>query len=115
MKQRDNPGRLPGWAPALGVLLATGLVGPFLGGSSRALFIAACGAAGWFAWRRGPSAHVKAALLLFVFTPLVRRVVDAKVGFDASNLMIVGPLVAIFPALLGVLSALESPSVLRRL
>jgi hypothetical protein len=109
------PSRIPGWAPALGILLIFGLLGPYLGGASRALFVVACGAAGWFAWRRGPSAHVKATLLLFVFTPLVRRLVDAKVGFDTSSLMIVGPLVAITPALTGVVGAMNSPAVTRRM
>lgn len=117
MGQKTDPDSspVPGWAPALGVLLVFGLVGPYLGGAARALFVVACGGVGWFAWRRGPSAHVKATLLLFAFTPLVRRLVDAKAGFDTSSLMIVGPLVAILPALTGVPTALNSPAVMRRM
>jgi hypothetical protein len=107
--------RLPGWAPALGVLLAFGLLGPYIGAASRPLFVVASGAVGWFAWRRGPAAHVKATLLLFVFTPLVRRLVDATAGFDTSSLMIVGPLVAILPALTGAFAALNAPAVTRRM
>jgi hypothetical protein len=85
----------PGWLPAVAVLAATALIGPSLGTLSRPLFVVACGAAGWYAWRRGPAAHFQAAIVLFSFAPLVRRIVDLSLGFDQAGLMLVGPLLAL--------------------
>jgi O-Antigen ligase len=109
------PGFPPGWAPALVVLVSFGLFGPFLGAASRPMFVIACGAAGWFAWRRGPAAHVQSMLFLFVFTPFVRRLVDVVVGYDSSSLMIVGPLAAMLPPLVRLIDLPDSTATTRRL
>jgi O-Antigen ligase len=86
---------LPGAAPAILLLIAAVTLGPRLGPLFRPLFVAGCGAAGWYAWRSGPYAHVQAALFLFAFAPLARRVVDVSAGYDPSGLMLIGPLLAI--------------------
>ena len=97
---------LPGWAPALLLLVATAILGPHLGSLSRPLFVVGCAAAGWYAWQRSPGAHLHAVLYLFAFAPFVRRIVDASLGFDGNGLMLVGPLLAIMvpaPRLLALL------------
>lgn len=81
--------------PAVLVLVITTTIGPSLGSLSRPLFVLACGAAGWYAWRRGPAAHLQVAIILFCFAPFVRRIVDLSVGFDQAGLMLVGPLLAL--------------------
>lgn len=86
---------MPGWLPAVMVLVVTALIGPSLGSLSRPLFILGCGAAGWYAWRSGPAAHLQAAIILFAFAPLVRRIVDLAIGFDQAGFMLVGPLFAL--------------------
>ncbi|MGC2084589.1 MAG: O-antigen ligase domain-containing protein, partial [Bradyrhizobium sp.] len=87
--------QLPGWAAAVLVLLGTLAVSGPLGGSSRLLFVLGCGAAGWYAWRQRPGAHLQAALILFIFAPFVRRIVDLSAGYDQLGLMLIGPLLAI--------------------
>jgi len=86
---------LSGVAPAIALLIVAVTIGPGLGPLFRPLFVVSCGAVGWYAWRAGPSAHVQAALFLFVFAPLARRVVDLSAGYDPTALMLVGPLLAI--------------------
>ena len=94
----DHAGRPPlsmaDWLPPLALLAGTAVVGGALGGLSRPLFVLGCGAVGWYAWRRGPAAHFYSVLLLFAFSPFVRRVVDVSAGFDYSSLMLVGQLAA---------------------
>jgi hypothetical protein len=51
--------------------------------------------AGWYAWRKGPHAHVQAAIALFAFAPFVRRLVDVGAGFDQASIMLIGPLLFI--------------------
>ena len=89
---------VPGWVPAVIVLIATAAIGPSLGSLSRPVFVIACGAAGWYAWRCSPAAHLQAAIVLFTFAPLVRRIVDLSIGFDQAGLMLVGPLLALLGA-----------------
>lgn len=86
---------VPGWLPAVIVLLVTAAIGPSLGSLSRPVFVLACGAAGWYAWRCSAAAHLQTAIVLFTFAPMVRRIVDLTVGFDQSGLMLVGPLFAL--------------------
>lgn len=85
----------PGWLPALLLLAGAAVFGPTLGSVSRPMFIVGCAAAGWYAWRQSPIAHLQAALALFTFAPLVRRLVDLAAGFDPTGVMLVGPLLAI--------------------
>ena len=66
---------LPGWLPGVLLLICTALLGPELGALSRPLFILGCGIVGWDAWRRGPAFHLFTVLILFAFSPLVRRIV----------------------------------------
>ncbi|HZO46473.1 MAG TPA: O-antigen ligase domain-containing protein [Xanthobacteraceae bacterium] len=86
---------IPGWLPAVILLLVTIAIGPSLGSLSRPLFVLACGAAGWYAWRCGAAAHLQTAIILFTFAPMARRIVDLSVGYDDSSLMLVGPLFAL--------------------
>ena len=87
--------RLPGWAGAAVLLIATGLIGGMFGATIRPLFVLGCGVVGWLAWRQGPGAHLQAVLMLFAFSPFVRRIVDLSVGYDTSGVMLVGPLIAL--------------------
>ncbi|BBU62163.1 hypothetical protein MSC49_20980 [Methylosinus sp. C49] len=104
-----------GCAAALATLLIAGAIGPFLGAPARALYVVACAAVGWWTWRRGPSAHVGAALLLFLFTPFVRRLVDVRLGYDTSSLMLVGPLACLMAPLHHLLGFMGSTGRMRRM
>jgi hypothetical protein len=42
---------------------------------------------------------LQAALLLFAFAPLVRRLVDVSIGYDQTGIMLVGPLLALLAPL----------------
>ncbi|MBG0809456.1 O-antigen ligase family protein [Methylosinus sp. H3A] len=106
---------LPGWAAALATLLIFAALGPFIGSTARALFVLACASVGWWAWRRGPAAHVGAALLLLLFTPFVRRLVDLRLGYDTSSLMLVGPLACLMAPLYHLLEPMASPGRMRRM
>ena len=81
------------------LLVGTAIVGPLLGAISRPLFVLGCLATGWHAWTRNPAAHVQSAIVLFAFTPLVRRLVDLSAGFDQSSIMLIGPLLFILAPL----------------
>lgn len=97
---------VPGWTAAAALLLAAaGLAGP-AGASVRVGFVLGCAVVGWYAWRRGPAHHLQAALILFAFTPLARRLADLAHGYDTVGLMLVGPLAALVaPAVERVYSA----------
>lgn len=103
---------MPGWAPAILLLLAIAFVGPSLGNLARPVFVLGCTAAGWYAWQRSPGAHLQAVLFLFAFAPFVRRLVDLSAGFDPNGLMLVGPLLAIMmpaPRLLKLIDGRRAP------
>ena len=61
----------------------------------RYLFLAGAAGLGWWFWRIGPERHLQTAVALFAFAPFLRRVVDWGCGYDASGLMLAGPLLAI--------------------
>ena len=67
-----------------------------------------CGAAGWYAWRQGPGAHLQAALVLFALAPFVRRIVDLSAGYDQTGIMLIGPLLAILAPVQRLLQMLGS-------
>src|SRR5258706_3350115 len=81
-----------GWLPTAALIATTALVGPYLGNAARPIFLSGCVVAAWYAWARSPGSHLQAVLVLFSFTPYVRRLIDVTVGFDGSGLMIAGPL-----------------------
>ena len=85
----------PGWLPAIVLVAATALIGPSLGAPARPLFVLGSALAGWFAWSKSPGAHLQAALVLFSFAPILRRLVDEHAGFDPNSMMIAGPLIAL--------------------
>lgn len=91
--------RVPAWLLAAGLLCGSAFAAASLGGATRPLFVGACGLIGWYAWRQGPGAHLKAALALFAFAPFVRRVVDVSVGYDQAGIMLIGPLLALLACL----------------
>jgi len=103
-----SPWTMPGWLMAALTLIGTALLGPSLGGLSRPGFVMACGVVGWLAWRREPAAHLQAALVLFAFSPLVRRIVDLQIGYEQLGLMLIGPLLAIL------VPAIHLPQLLER-
>lgn len=66
-------------------------------GAVRYVFIAGCVALGYQAWRQGPARHLEISIVLFVWAPFLRRVVDFSAGFDPSSFMLVGPTLALLP------------------
>jgi hypothetical protein len=97
---------LPAAAAAILLLIVAVTVGPALGAAFRPLFVLGCVAAGWYTWRSDPGSHLQAALFLFAFAPLARRMVDLSAGYDSAGLMLVGPMLAILvpiPSLWGLL------------
>ena len=64
-------------------------------GIVRPLFILGSAAVGFLAWREGCGRSIEIALSLYVFAPLLRRMVDVHIGFDPSGVMLLGPVLAI--------------------
>jgi len=83
------------WLPTIALMVVVGLGAPYLGSVARPVFIIGCFIIGWRAWAHSPELHLQAAIALFSFAPLLRRIVDYHVGFDPGGMMIAGPLVAI--------------------
>ena len=79
-------------AAAFLLVVLTAMIGPLVGAWARPLFILCCVGLAYLAWRQSPVAHVQATLIMFSFAPLLRRLVDASTGFDATGLMLAGPL-----------------------
>lgn len=93
--------------PTALLLVATAVAGPLLGSPVRPIFVLGCAVTGWWAWRQGAAAHVQSAILLFAFTPFVRRLVDVPAGFDQLSIMLIGPFLFVvtpLPSLLPLLS-----------
>ena len=74
------------------VTIALGLAGQSV---ARIVFIGGCVVVAWDLLRFGPAAHLTGSLVLFCLAPFLRRVVDVHAGYEASGLMISGPLLAI--------------------
>lgn len=83
------------YLPVVTLIVVTAMLGPSLGSHARLPFLLAAFAVGWHAWSRSPYLHVQVVLVLFSLTPLLRRLVDYSAGFDASGMMIAGPLFAL--------------------
>lgn len=109
------PKRLPGWTPAFAFLLLFAVVGPYLGGASRPIFVVGCLVIGWFAWQQGPATHVQATLFLFVFAPFLRRIVDLAAGYETAGIMLVGPLAAMVPPCLYIIAAVDNKDARRHM
>ncbi len=83
----------------LGLLLFTAFLGQVGVGAARLLFVVGCFGVAVRAYRTGGlPLHLESSLVLFVFAPLLRRVVDVHLGYDASGTMLVGPLLALTAA-----------------
>ena len=75
----------------------------------RLLFPAASGMiAAWFALRGKAAQYVSFTLWLFMLTPLIRRLVDMRVGFSEVNVLMLAPYAA------GALSLIAVPKLLIR-
>lgn len=102
------------FAPLLMLLLLIGIMGQYGLAITRLLFVVGCLGVAIRAYQRGGFAlHVQTAIPLFVFAPLLRRIVDLHTGYDASGSMLVGPLLAltaVFPALSRLMSRDATPS-----
>ncbi len=81
-------------AALLAGLFAAGLLGL---GPLRYGFIAGCAAIGWQAWREGPARHIEMSIILFIWAPFLRRVMDFHAGFDPGGVMLLGPLLTLLP------------------
>ena len=79
------------------VLLLAGIAALSVAGISaaRLLFIAGCAAVAWDALRQGARAHYAVSFVLFCTAPFLRRLVDVYAGYEASGLMLSGPMLAI--------------------
>ena len=120
---RERRVRLPGWTnsqtalqdygPVCALLLLTALLGQFGVGVARILFVIGCvGVAARAYVRGGLALHAQTTILLFVFAPLLRRIIDLHVGYDPNGSMLVGPLLALtaaFPKLRLLLSRGSPP------
>ncbi len=120
---RQRRVRLPGWTgsqnalkdygPVCALLLSTALLGQFGVGIARGLFVIGClGVAARAYVRGGLPLHAQTVILLFVFAPLLRRIIDLHVGYDPNGSMLVGPLLALtaaFPKLRLLLSRRSQP------
>lgn len=81
---------------ALVVLLAGTLVLSIVApGIARPLFVFGSAGLGYLAWREGCGRTIEVALSLYVFAPLLRRLVDVRIGFEPSGFMLLGPVLAI--------------------
>ncbi len=78
----------------LGLTFVLGRAG---GSAVRFAFVAGCPAIGYQAWRQGPARHLEISIVLFVWAPFLRRVVDFSAGFDPSGYMLIGPVLALLP------------------
>ena len=78
------------------LFVAVALCGQLGIGAGRPLFIAGGLALGFFAYRLGGlPLHAEVVITLFVFAPLLRRLIDLHVGYDPSGIMLSAPLAAI--------------------
>jgi hypothetical protein len=74
-------------------------VATYLGGTHgisavRFLYLIGCVAVAYQALRLGPAYHFEVLVVLFAFSPFLRRIVDYSCGYDAHGLMLSGPLLA---------------------
>ena len=101
-------GTLIDYALLASFLLLTAILAQYGVGITRVLFVIGCMGLAVRAYQRGGFAlHVQTAIPLFVFAPLLRRVLDLHTGYDPSGSMLVGPLLAltaVFPELNRLLS-----------
>lgn len=79
----------------LGVIAGTAALAFAVPSIARPLFILGSAGVGYLAWREGPGRTIEVALSLYVFAPLLRRLVDVQIGFEPSGLMLLGPVLAI--------------------
>src|SRR5664279_3330424 len=78
---------------ATGGFLALSIMMGFAGiGATRWLYMIGCIGLGYMAWKDSPGHHLEVTIILFAFTPFIRRVIDANAGFDMLGIMISGPL-----------------------
>ena len=96
------------YGPVVSLLLITGLLAQYGIGITRLLFVVACLGVAVRAYQRGGFAlHVQVVVPMFVFAPLLRRILDLHTGYDPSGSMLVGPLLAltaVFPELARIVS-----------
>jgi len=81
------------------LLLATLILTAWAGGAAgissvRVLYLAGCIGVAYQAVRFGPGYHFEALVVLFAFSPFLRRIVDYECGYDPLGLMLTGPLLA---------------------
>ncbi len=96
-----------------GFLVATIFLG-FVGvAASRQLYMIGCIFLGYIAWRDSPGRHFEIAIVLFSFTPFVRRVIDASCGYDMLGTIISGPLLTLLVPCVDLRLFIQRPGVWR--
>jgi hypothetical protein len=87
--------------PALTLYLSILLLGlvTYLGGAHgisavRLVYLFGCVGVGFQALRFGTAYHFEALVVLFAFSPYLRRIVDYGCGFEVHGFMLTGPLLA---------------------
>jgi len=88
---------------AIAVMAGTLALGMVAGSLGRFAFVLGCVGVSHLAWRESPASHLRVQILLFVFAPFLRRVVDLSAGYDPLGLMLVGPLLGLALPGLGLL------------
>ena len=67
-----------------------------VGAATNLLFIVGALAVAFRAYRVGGlPLHAEVVIIIFVFAPLLRRIVDLKTGYDPSGTILIGPLAAV--------------------
>lgn len=88
-----NPAVLS-YALTLGLMIGCTALG-FLGiGAARWIFMVGCVVLGYVSWKDSPGRNLEIVIILFAFSPFIRRVIDLGAGFDQLAIMLSGPLLA---------------------
>ena len=97
VRSRQNRDTVVVYALLVALLLITAACGQVgVGSATNLLFIVGSLAIAYRAYRVGGlPLHAEVVIVLFVFAPLLRRMIDVKVGYDPSGTILIGPLAAV--------------------
>ena len=83
------------YGPLVALILVTAGLGAAGLSVARPIFIVGCVLVAWDAMRFGAATNFAVCFVMFCLAPFLRRLVDVHAGYEASGLMISGPLLAI--------------------
>ena len=83
----------------IALMVLTAILGQVAVSAARLVFVLGCFGVAALAYRTGGlPLHLEITIQLYVFAPLLRRLVDVNVGYDAIGTMLVGPVLALMAA-----------------